>query len=128
MKTVRQYLDEAISAGLAKNYAEIADKLEVTRACVSDWKNGKSAPNDEQAIALARLIRKPEIELLAEAAAYRAKTAEARAYWEQIAKYSATYASVVVIAISSLLAAINVTYSPNAQAQTQNGVNQVFIM
>lgn len=128
MKTVRQYLDEAINAGLAKNYAEIADKLEVTRACVSDWKNGKSAPNDEQAIALARLIKKPEIELLAEAAAYRAKTEEARAYWEQIAKYSATYASVVVIAISSLLAAICVTYTPEAQAQTLNGAKTVFIM
>lgn len=125
MKLIKHYLDDAITTGAAKNDADIAKKLNVTRSCVSDWRSGKSAPNDEQAISLARLINKPVIELLAEAAAYRAKTDEARGYWEQIAKYSATYASAAVIGISSLIC---VTPAPQAQAQAQIDVKTVFIM
>ena len=124
MKLIKQYLDDAIAAGAAKNDADIAKQLNVTRSCVSDWRAGKSAPNDEQAISLARLLKKPVIELLAEAAAYRAKTDEARKYWEQIAKYSAAFASET----ASEESLQSVTPSPEAQAQPQNDVNQVFIM
>jgi transcriptional regulator with XRE-family HTH domain len=125
MKEIKHYLDEAIEKQIVKNDADTANKLGVSRACISDWRRGKNAPSDEQAIALAQLIGKPVIELMAESAAYRAKTPEAKSYWEQIAKYSATYASVAAIAVSSLVC---VTHSPESQAQLQTSAKILFIM
>lgn len=86
MKPVRLYLDEAIDQGAAKNDSDIARRLKVTRAAVSDWRNGRRAPEDDAAIELAHLLGKPEGEILAECAAARAKNPTTRAAWERIAK------------------------------------------
>jgi transcriptional regulator with XRE-family HTH domain len=124
MKDIKHYLDECISSGRCTNDREIADELKVTKQAISSWRRGISAPNDEQAINLARLVRKPEIELMAEAAAARAKTPEARKYWEKIAKYSATVASVGAIVISSLC----VTYPTESRASSTHAPTPIFIM
>ncbi|NSL54909.1 helix-turn-helix domain-containing protein [Uliginosibacterium aquaticum] len=119
MKPIYMYMDEAIEMGAVKNDSELAAKLGLSRASVSAWRNGKTAPDDEQAIALARLIGKPEIELMAEAAAHRAKTSEARTYWERIAKYSATATGVAATWVLSLFAvAMMAGYSPRSEAKT----------
>lgn len=103
MKQIHMYMDEAIRTGAVKNDSELAAKLGLSRASVSAWRNGKTAPDDKQAIALARLIGKPEIELMAEAAAHRAKTPESRRYWERIAKYSAEFAGSAAMSLICLL-------------------------
>lgn len=125
MKEIKHYMDEAIQKGIVKNDSALAKKLGLSRASVSWWRSGKSAPDDEQAIGLARLIGKPEIELMAEAAAHRAKTPESRTYWERIAKYSATFASAVVMVISSMIC---VTYPTESQASYSAAGDRVFIM
>lgn len=84
MKPLRLYLDEAIDRKLVKNDSETARKLDVSRATVSDWRVGRTAPNEDQAAALAALLAKPEI--LAECMAARAKKPENRAMWERAAR------------------------------------------
>lgn len=120
MKPIHMYLDECIERGICKNDSEIGLRLAVTRSAISHWRSGTSAPSDEQAIKLARLISKPEIELMAEAAAARAKSPEARSYWERIAKYSATAASVVAMTavVSSLGVTLFLTTASEAVAKT----------
>ena len=118
MKPIRMYLDEAIDKKIVRNDSELAERLTITRASVSAWRSGKTAPNDEQAIALAKLIGKPVIELMAEAAAHRAKTPESRSYWETIAKYSANYASAFACVIISLACTL-----PPLEARAGAGFN-----
>lgn len=102
MKPIRMYLDEAIQAGVVKNDAEIARRLGVARSAVSNWRDGSKAPADEQAIALAQMLGKPEGELLAECAAARAKSAGARMAWERVAKLASMTAASAVLGVVTL--------------------------
>lgn len=84
MKAVRHYMDEAADRGIVKNDSDLAHRLGVTRQSVSAWRKGDAAPNEDQAAALADLLGKPEV--MPECAAARAKTPQARAMWERLAK------------------------------------------
>jgi len=83
MRQMSQIIDDAKAAGTITSDGDLARKLDVTRATVSVWRNGRSAPSEDQAAALADLLGRPEI--MAEAAATRAKTEKARAMWERVA-------------------------------------------
>ncbi|MBN8281931.1 MAG: helix-turn-helix domain-containing protein [Zoogloea sp.] len=85
MKPISRYLDDAINRGLSKNDSETARKIGVTRAAVSDWRVGRRAPDDDQAVRLAELLGVEAGEVLAECGAARAKTPETRRAWERIA-------------------------------------------
>lgn len=91
MKPMHRYLDELIDQGIVKNDSETARKLNVSRATVSDWRIGRTTPNDEQAVNLASLLRKDPGELLAECGAARAKSPETRRAWERVAARIASY-------------------------------------
>lgn len=91
MKAIWTYLDELIEQGTVKNDSETARKVGVSRATVSDWRIGKTTPNDEQAVKLASLLRKDPGEILAECGAARAKSPETRRAWEKVAARIAAY-------------------------------------
>jgi len=85
MKKICMYMDEAQDIGAVKNDAELAKKLGISRASVSEWRSGKSTPNDDQAVKLAEVLGKDAGELLAECGAARAKTNATRQAWERVA-------------------------------------------
>lgn len=84
MKPIWMYLDEAKQRGIAASDSEIGRLLGVTRQSVNDWRQGRTAPNEDQAAGLADLLGKPEV--MAECMAARARTPEHRAAWERVAR------------------------------------------
>jgi len=114
MKKIGMYLDEAINQGIAKNSADLAKQLGVSRSALSEWRAGRNSPNDEQAVRLAGLLGKEAGELLAECGAARAKTPETRQAWERIAARMAS-------GITLCLMLMPFGHSPEARASTQSG-------
>jgi len=102
MKPVWMYLDEAAERGIVKNDTELGARLNVGRSAVCEWRKGRSAPNEDQAAALAELLGKPEI--MAECMAARAKRPETRAMWERAAHTLSMATSFAGIAVVNLLA------------------------
>lgn len=99
MKPVRLYLDEAAERGLVKNDTDLGARLGVGRSAVCEWRKGRSAPNEDQAAALAALLGKPEV--MPECAAARAKTPQARAAWERLAKMASMSAALSAVVIAN---------------------------
>lgn len=95
MKPIRLYLDEAEDRGIVKNDSELARRLGVSRQSVNDWRKERTAPNEDQAAALADLLGKPEV--MPECAAARAKTPAARAAWERLAKMASMTAGFAML-------------------------------
>lgn len=102
MKPISRYLDDAIDTGLCKNDSETARKIGVTRASISDWRNGRTTPNDDQAVKLADLLGKDAGEILAECGAARAKSPETRRAWERIAARMAASSITVFVLIIAM--------------------------
>lgn len=111
MKPVRMYLDEAKERGIVINDKELGARLHVSPAAVCEWRKGRSAPNEDQAAALAELLGKPEV--LAECMAARAKRPETRAVWERAARMlSMTAAFFLVAGVNLLLPASTAEAAP----------------
>lgn len=118
MKPVRLYLDEAIQRGIVKNDAELSRRLDISRATVSKWRSGDRAPDDDEAVALAQLLGKPDGELLAECAAARAKNPTTRAAWERLARVaSMTMCFTAVIGVALLAAPSPANAAPALKMQ-----------
>lgn len=84
--TPSMYLD-ALRArhSLTTDFA-VAKLLKVERATVSNWRAGRRAPDDSQALAIAKLLAIPRYRVLLDAAASRAQTPAARAAWRELAR------------------------------------------
>lgn len=119
MKTIRNYLDEAIRSGRVKNAVELARELDVSEATVSRWKSGDRVPTDDEAIELAKVLGKDPGELLAECGAARAKTPATRQAWERIAARMASYG------ITACAMIITLGHSEQARAQAQTDTMQI---
>lgn len=86
MNRIEAYLNAAIESGKAKNDAEIARLLHVSRPTISRWRKGECAPNANEARALAELTNTSAGALMAEAEAERAKDDATRAEWLRVAR------------------------------------------
>ena len=89
MKPFYIYLDELADRGIMKDDAAVARHLGISRASVSEWRKGKTAPSPEHARVIAGLLGRNPGEVMAEAIAYRAKDTETIKAWERIAKLCA---------------------------------------
>lgn len=99
MKTPAMYINDLKNRGLARSDADVSRLLGVSRTAICYWQDGRSAPNAEQALRLAELLKIDAGEILAECEAARAKTPEARKAWERVAARmaGATMAGIVTM-------------------------------
>ncbi|WP_083483019.1 DUF3693 domain-containing protein [Thauera sp. 63] len=111
MSAITRRIAEAIDTGRAKNYSDLAHQLGVTPAAITEWRKERSAPNEDQAAALAALLGKPEV--MAECMAARTRRPETRAMWERAAKTlsMATALSMVAVVLLLLTGAGNSAYA-----------------
>lgn len=85
MQTIDQLLDRAKKAqGIESDY-RLAQLLEVSKNAITNYRHGKSRPDDEVALRLAALIDRDPASVIAELHAERAKTPEVRAMWLRMA-------------------------------------------
>lgn len=110
MNRIEAYLNAAIESGKAKNDAEIARLLHVSRPTVSRWRKGECAPNANEARALAELTNTNAGALMAEAEAERAKDDATRAEWLRVARLCQQTAKTT--ALSMLAAVVLYTTTP----------------
>lgn len=108
MKTTIDWLDAAKQQHALSDYA-LAPLLGVTRSQMSRYRNGHDYLSDDAALKLAALLgMQNPAPIIASAHAERAKTAEARGFWERWAAVAA-----------GVLVAVGLTPTPSpAQAST----------
>ena len=116
MQTTKQLLDKAKKAqGIESDY-KLAQTLEVVQTAVTNWRSGRSHPDDERASRLAVLAgQQPEV-VIAELHAQRAKTPEVRAIWTRMA--GQLRHAVAAVMMTTGMALLLSTGSPQ-QAQAQ---------
>lgn len=115
MKTPAMYINDLKNQGLARSDADVSRLLGVSRTAICYWQEGRSAPNAEQALRLAELLKIDAGEILAECEAARAKTPETRRAWEKVAARMAGAAAMVIVG----------TVGQAPEAQAKNYDNQV---
>lgn len=111
MKTIREFMDEAIAKGYVRNDAEIATKVGVAQATVSRWRDGSRVPEDDEAFYLAEALMADTDELMPTCRALKTKSPFARAVWERLATRSHMIAACSAMLVANLLFA-----SPTAEA------------
>jgi len=85
MQTTIELMDQAkAAAGIGSDYA-LAKLLGVSRAAVSQWRNGKGTMDDEAAAQVAALLQVEPGYVMACAQAERAKSEKARGRWARVA-------------------------------------------
>lgn len=130
MNTI-ELLDRAKKAqGIESDY-RLAQVIEVTKAAVSGWRQGRSHPDDEIAARLAEMAGANPASVIAELHAARAKTPAARAIWMNMARQLRHAVAAVMLALGTAMLLI----APNpqgAQAATpspaENSFSGLYIM
>lgn len=123
--TTTKYLDAVLQTELAKNDAEIARLLDVSRPTVSRWRKGECAPSAADAWRIERLLKMPEGVLMAECEAERAKDEATRAAWLRVARWcrrqtaNGTHIALNAVATVVLCAPLLI-FSQPVQALTKN--------
>ncbi|WP_082864473.1 helix-turn-helix domain-containing protein [Caballeronia temeraria] len=114
MKSTVQYLDEVREKlELPSDYAA-AKALGVTRAAVSSWRVGRSAPDELTCARIAEALGIEPIEVIAASQFERSKDEHARAVWESIwGKAAGVIAKASIVCAVGLSAAV----TPTSQAQ-----------
>lgn len=77
-----EYLDAAKQRrGLNSDY-ELAQELETTTGCISNYRHGRSIPDAYTMARLAKMIEADEMTAIAAAEAKRAKNEKVRRFWQ----------------------------------------------
>ena len=78
------YLDAAKAAkGLASDY-ELAQELDTTTGCISNYRHGRSIPDAYTMARLAEMMKADPMKAIATAEAKRAKKDKVRKFWERL--------------------------------------------
>ena len=123
MQTVTDLLDQVkINSGIASDY-KLAQVLNLTQNTISNYRHGRSRPDDLVLSRLAQLGNIPmeQVELLAVSLQVeRASTDEARTLWKSIAERLQASGTIHAVALA-LLIGVGFTSSPNAEATVTEG-------
>lgn len=117
MQTTKQLLDRAKKAqGIESDY-KLAQELGVVQTAVTNWRSGRSHPDDERAAKLAEMAGQDPLSVIAELHAARAKTPDAKQLWMRMAMQlrHAVAAVMMALGVALLLVAPN---PQGAQAST----------
>ena len=77
-----EYLDAAKQRRGLKSDYELAQELETTTGCISNYRNGRSIPDTYTMARLAEMIDSDPLAAIAAAEAKRTKSAKARKFWQ----------------------------------------------
>ncbi|WP_455342460.1 DUF3693 domain-containing protein [Variovorax durovernensis] len=103
MQTLDQLLDRAKKAqGIDSDY-RLAQLLEVSKNAITNYRHGKSRPDDEVALRLAALINRDPASVIAELHAERAKTPELRQLWLRMANQLRHAVAAVMFAVGAAM-------------------------
>ena len=86
MKTTNDLLDSAKKAQGVESDYRLAQLLGVSKNAITNYRYGKSCPEDEVAIRLSGMVGRDPASVIAEMHAERAKSPEVRAIWLRMAK------------------------------------------
>jgi predicted transcriptional regulator len=85
MQTTKQLLDRAKKAqGIESDY-KLSQVLGVVQSAVTNWRSGRSSPDDVIAAKLAEMAGQDPLSVIAELHAARAKTPDAKQLWMRMA-------------------------------------------
>jgi DNA-binding transcriptional regulator YdaS (Cro superfamily) len=78
------YIDALRARFSLRNDFAVAKLLKVERATVCNWRAGRRAPDEGQALTIARLLAIAPWRVLLDSAAYRAQSRRARSAWREL--------------------------------------------
>lgn len=117
MQTTKQLLDRAKKArGLTSDY-QLSKALGVVNSAVTNWRSGRSSPDDVIAAHLAEMAGQDPCSVVAELHAARAKSPEARALWMRMAEQVRHAVAAVMLAVGAAMLLGALSPAP-AQAST----------
>ena len=102
MDAINKMLDSAMKSCGASSDAGLARCFHVTRAAVSNWRHGKSFPDEVTCGHIAQMTGRHIAEVLGIVGEARAKTAEAKKVWRRLAQ-SVASAALVLLAVSAFV-------------------------
>jgi transcriptional regulator with XRE-family HTH domain len=106
MQTTKQLLDRAKKAqGIESDY-KLAQVLGVVNSAVTNYRAGRSHPDDAVAARLAELAGQDPSSVIAELHAERAKTPEVRALWLRMANQLRHAVAAVMLAVGAAMVLI----------------------
>ena len=107
MQTTNELLDRIKTNGQIASDYKLAQVLGVTKNAITNYRYGKSRPNDEIGLRMAILLNEDAGHITACLHAERAQTADVRALWERVAeRLSSAPRAVAGFARISLLVAV----------------------
>lgn len=99
MFSIAVFLDAAKArAGIESDY-RLAKTIEITHAAISEWRNGKSLPNESTIVKLCALSGDDPDLVAAQIQAKRSKDAAARALWSRVALRLQGAASAAILSV-----------------------------
>lgn len=116
MNTV-EYLNEAMKATESKTDYQLAKNLEISKARISDYRNGKQRPDEYACMRIATALNLDPAIVIADIAIEWEKNPKKREWWASFLA-SATKQTVIIMAMVAL---IYTTISPNV---SEAGINK----
>ncbi|WP_454902740.1 DUF3693 domain-containing protein [Variovorax gossypii] len=103
MQTTKQLLDRAKKAqGIESDY-RLSKELGVVPTAVTNWRSGRSSPDDVIAAKLAEMAQQDPLSVIAELHAARAKTPDAKQLWLRMANQLRHAVAAVMMALGAAM-------------------------